>query len=83
MQEQILIENENKIAIKGATKIVSSTPNQSVLQTNKSTIIISGSNIEVKKLDIENGEIVLDGTFNNIKFTQKSEKQPFLKRIFK
>ena len=38
---------------------------------------------EFKIYSIENGEIVLEGAFNNIKFTQKNEKQPFLKRIFK
>lgn len=83
MEEYISIENEKKVLVRGVTKVVSSTPTQSVIQTALSTIVFSGSNIEVKKLDIENGEIALEGTFLNIKFSQKGEKQPFLKRIFK
>ena len=83
MEELISIENEKRMLIKGATKVISSLPNQCVIQTTLSTIVISGSNIEVKKLDIENTEIALEGSFNNIKFSQKGEKQPFFKRIFK
>lgn len=83
MNEIIYIENEKNISIKGAKKVVSSTPSQTVAQTELSIIIFSGSEMEVKKLDIENQEVVLSGNITNIKFSKKVEKQPFLKRIFK
>jgi len=83
MQELITIENENNILIKGAKKVVSSLPTQTAIETNLSTIIILGSDLEVKKLDIENGEVVLNGKITNLKFANTTTKQPFLKRIFK
>ena len=83
MQEFITIENENRAIIKGVTKVISSLPTQVVLVTNESTVTFSGANFEVKKLDIENGEVVLEGTFSNIKFSKKGDKQPLFKRIFK
>ena len=70
---------ENKTTIKGAMKIVSSVPSQAVVQTTKSLIIFTGLNIEVKKLDLENEEVVLEGTILNVKFTHKGEKQSFLR----
>lgn len=83
MQELITIENQNKILVKGAKKVVSSLPTQVALETNLAIVIITGSDLEVKKLDIENAEVVINGKISNIKFNNPSDKQPLFKRIFK
>ena len=83
MQELICIENEKAVSVKGAKKIISSTPTQTIIQTQSSLVIFSGSQMEVKKLDIENGEVALSGDIYNVKFSRKTEKQPLFKRIFK
>jgi len=83
MQNLITIEDEKVITINGATKVVSSTPTQSVILTEKNQLTITGSELEVKKLNIENNEVVLSGNIFNVKFCNKQEKQPFLKRLFK
>ena len=80
--EEILIQNQENIVIKGAKKVVSSVSTQCIIQT-ASTIIFSGNAIEIKKLDLENEEVILCGKINNIKFLDKANKQPLLKRIFK
>lgn len=84
MNELITIENSSSISIKGATKVVSSTNSQAVVETKENTIIISGSNLEVRKLDLENGEVCFLGKVTNIKFAPPSTgKIPLLKRLFK
>ena len=84
MNELITIENSSSISIKGATKVVSSTANQSVVETKENTIIISGTGLEVRKLDLENGEVSFIGKVTNIKFTALGGgKTPLLKRLFK
>ncbi len=84
MNESIFIENDNSMTIKGAKKVVSSTQNQAVVMTGLNTLVISGSNIEVKKLDLEGGEVCLSGKFTNVKIsTASAGKTPLLKRIFK
>lgn len=81
--ETILIEDRKKIAIKGATKVVSSTDTQAVVEVGGGNVLISGTNIEVTKLDLENKEVSFSGTINGIKYTQKAEKTNLLKRLFK
>lgn len=84
MQESVLIENCEKVKILGATKVVLSTQNQGVIETKDSLIVISGSELEVKKLDLENGEVSFHGKINSIKFSNgQGAKVPLLKRIFK
>ena len=83
MSESILIENSSSIQIKGAEKVASSTATQAVVESKDSTIIITGTGLEVRKLDLENGEVCFVGKVTNIKFNPKGEKMPLLKRIFK
>ncbi len=81
--EQICLEDRKKLVIKGATRVVSSTSTQAVVEVSDSNLTILGHNIEVTKLDLDNKEVVFSGKFNCLKYTQKNEKQSLLKRIFK
>ena len=84
MNETVLLEDTSNLAIKGANKVVSSTQNQAVDETASHTIVISGTDLEVKKLDLDNHEVCFSGKITNIKFSAPNgAKQPFLKRIFK
>ncbi len=84
MNENILIEDNKCFTLKGATKVVSSTQNQAIVETASVTILISGNGLEVKKLDLDNHEVCFEGKFTSIKFAAAGgAKQPLLKRIFK
>ena len=79
----LFLNSENLLTLTGAKKIISCTPAQCVVETTTNKIVILGQNIEVKKLDLDNGEIVLQGDFTNIKLQTSTEKKSLLKRIFK
>lgn len=81
---QILHLEGDCLQIKGATKVISSTQTQAVIETTENGIVVLGNEIEVKKLNLEEGEIVLNGKFSCFKFgAVAGKKQPLLKRIFK
>ena len=71
------------LQIKGATKIVSSTTSQAVVETADSTIVVTGQNIEVKRLNLDEQDVCLSGNFSQLKFNSSAVKVPLLKRIFK
>lgn len=83
MEEKVVLENRKLLTIYGATKVVSSTSTQAVVEVTESNIIISGSNLEVVKLNLEDKEVEFSGEVNSIKYSTKQEKTSFLKRIFK
>lgn len=84
MNEIITIENREAITIKGATRVISSTQTQAVVETKETSIIITGNDLEVRKLDLENNEVAFSGKIGNIKFSSSTNnKTPLLKRIFK
>lgn len=83
MTESILL-CDNILTIKSAKKMLSSTATQAVIETASTSVIITGSNLEVKKLDLENGEVCLAGKVSNIKLSAVGVSKPsLLKRIFK
>lgn len=83
MSSSVFIDDQKNIIIKGAKRVVSSTNNQAVVEILNSCICITGSEIEVKKLDLNNGEVSFNGVVSNIKFSDKVEKISLFKRIFK
>ncbi|MBQ8844387.1 MAG: hypothetical protein IJ008_00015 [Clostridia bacterium] len=83
MSSSVFIDDQKNIIIKGAKRVVSSTNTQAVVEILNSCICITGSEIEVKKLDLNNGEVSFNGVVSNIKFSDKPEKISLFKRIFK
>ena len=81
--ESLCIEDRKKLILTGATKVISSTSTQAVVEVGDTNIVISGTNIEVTKLDLDNKTVSFSGNINSVKYTAKTEKTSLLKRMFK
>ena len=81
--KNLSLDGMNSLNISGVKKVVSCTQTQSVIETEQEKIIITGNEIEAKKIDLQNGEVCLTGKFCNIKLQTGNEKKSLLKRIFK
>lgn len=81
--ETICLEERKKLTLTGATKMISSTNTQAVVEVGGSNLVITGTNIEVTKLNLENKEVIFSGNIVGLKYIQKTEKTPLLKRLFK
>ena len=81
--QSIHIEDRKKINLVGATKIISSTSTQAVVEMEDTTLIIQGTSLEITKLNLENHEVTFVGEFASAKYVNKAEKKGLFKRIFK
>ena len=77
----VTLHNRTILSITGVEKVISVTENQVQLIVLSSPLTIGGSNLQVQKLDVDNGNLILNGTINNIKYNEKKEN--FLKKVFK
>ena len=83
VQEHSLnLVNRNYLTIVGVDKVVSVKPDLVQLKSNNGDISITGQNIEVTKLDLEQHTLSLNGKFDGIKYLENT-KTPLLKKIFK
>ena len=83
MEEKIVLVNRKLLTIIGATKVVSSTNTQAVVEVGDTNVLICGNELEVVKLDLEDKEVEFSGNITSFKYINKKEKTPLLKRIFK
>ena len=81
--KNLSLDSEKNLCISGVKKVISCTQTQAVIETETEKIVITGNEIEAKKIDLQNGEVCLYGNFSNIKLQAGSEKKSLLKRIFK
>ena len=84
VKENILrLVNHNDLSITGVEKVISFSPNEVNLLTLDCEMKILGRELQTVKLDEENGDLVISGVIESIKWSDKKEKQSLLKRIFK
>lgn len=83
MENKLTLINQNNLTLTGIKKanVISETGISAELEN--CAVQISGSAMEVKKLDVESGVLEIDGKINLIKFVSAKEKLGLLKRIFK
>ena len=81
--QSVFLEDKTKLTIKGATKIVSSTNNQAIISLEEQNLTITGQNIEITKLNLEEKEVCFSGEINSIKYSAKNSKNNLIKRFFK
>ena len=81
-EHNLTLIDRKHLAITGVDKVVSVKPDLLQLKSNHGDIVITGQNIEVTKLDLEQHSLTLNGKFDNIKYLDNN-KTPLLKKIFK
>lgn len=80
-ESTLTVSNQKKLNLTGVEKVFSTSENKIFLQISGSSLKVSGQNLQVEKLDVENGILKVDGLIEEIKYDHK--KTPFLKRLFK
>ena len=82
MENRLTLINQENLSISGIkANVISET--SVVLEMENSILQISGNSMEVKKLDVESGNIEISGKIYCIKFSGAKEKLSLFKKIFK
>ncbi len=83
-KEQILtLTNRQKLNLSATNKIVSLKSDLIQLDTAFGGVIISGSNLELVKLDDSTSNCEITGEISTIKYIEGKSKEPFFRKLFK
>lgn len=82
IEHNLTLNNRNNLNITGIEKVVSVKPDLLQVKSSAGDIIVTGQNIEVTKLDLDQHSINFSGKFDSIKYIDNN-KTPLLKKIFK
>lgn len=83
---KITLENREKMTMTGVIDVLSFDEESIIAETEKGMLILRGSNLHVGKLNLEEGEVSVDGIIDTIEYSEDGivkGKNSFLNRIFK
>ena len=76
----LLLQNRKNLKLDGIKEVLRSNNTEIYLKMNDTTLIITGSNISIHKVDTNEGSLEASGIFNTFTYGTKPN---LLKRIFK
>lgn len=84
-KQNILIEDRNKVTITGVEQVESFNDNTIILRTVKGGMVIKGEELNVGKLNLDDGNIKVDGIINGINYVEKdyTQKGNIIGKIFR
>jgi sporulation protein YabP len=83
--QNVFIEDRNKVTITGVEQVESFNDNTIILNTIKGGMTIKGEGLNVGKLNLDEGNVKIDGIINGILYNDKdsSQKGNIIGKIFR
>lgn len=83
--QSLLLENKEVLHVTGVENVDNFNDETVVLITNKGKLTIKGQKLNISKLNVDEGKLVVKGLINSLVYSENDnrEKVSFVKRIFK
>ena len=82
----ITLENRKKMILTGVEEVISFDDEKILLNTKLGALTIKGQNLKMNKLDVQNGDVMINGEIYYIVYSGKEikkEKEGICARLFK
>ncbi|WP_035380649.1 sporulation protein YabP [Fervidicella metallireducens] len=81
----IHIDSRQRIDITGVSEVITFNEDSVLLVTNMGTLNIKGKNMKVNKLNVDNGDMSIEGEFISLTYINKDvkNKESIMKKLFK
>lgn len=80
----IIMENRRIVSISGVIDIESFDENSIILNTDLGVLTIAGENLHINKLNVENGDMNVEGEIGALMYHESEEKRDgFFSKIFR
>lgn len=82
----ITLDDRKVLTLAGVLEVISFDEQKILLNTTLGTLTIKGSGLKMKKLDVQNGDVIIQGYVTFMVYSGKSEKvskENIIGRLFK
>ena len=82
----ITLENRKKMILTGVEEVISFDDEKILLNTKLGALTIKGQNLKMNKLDVQNGDVLINGEIYYIVYSGKEikkEKEGIFAKLFK
>lgn len=80
--QDVYISARKKLQVTGINKIESLNNEEFIIDTKMGLLLIEGTNLVMQQLDIEKGQIWIEGTINSLGYIDKDNKKKEKSNIF-
>lgn len=74
LPHKLQLNERRQLTMSGVTEVVSFDENTVVLQTALGTLIVQGSQLQLKTLSLEGGQVAVDGNISALIYEEPREK---------
>lgn len=83
----MILENRKKMSVSGVEHVISFDPELIILVTVQGNITIKGTELDIKKLNLDDGNLAIEGYINSIVYSDKddisSKSAGFFSKMFR
>ena len=85
IKHRLIIEAREKILVTGVKEVLSFDEQTIIAQTDMGALVIKGAELHVTRLNLDSGELDIDGRFNNLIYEEHlgSSGKNLFSRMFK
>lgn len=65
----LILENKEKLSITGVTDVDTFDEGKIILFTEDDTLVVEGEDLHIQKLDVANGEMIIEGRIYGVQYT--------------
>ena len=76
----IFLENRQKAALTGVSEVVAFNDNQVILGTDHRDITLTGSDLHVTRLMLDEGQLTVEGRIDGILYSQKPARRWWMRK---
>ena len=77
------IENRRSLTLTGVSNIISFDESSAILDSQHAVISVEGENLQIMKMDMDSGEVVVTGKINVLAYSDKKQGARRLGSVFK
>ncbi len=79
----LILDNRKKLSISGVNDVSCFNEETVSLTTEMGGLVVRGTDLHISKLNLETGEVEVEGTINSLQYIQIRQNKSFMQRIFK
>lgn len=82
-KHNLILDSRKKLSLTGVKDVSGFNEEVVNLDTQLGGLFVRGSQLHISKLNLDTGEVEVEGTINSLQYIQGKEQKSFLQRIFK
>lgn len=83
MNQKLILEDRSRFSVGLVENVENFSEEEILLKTAFGGLLVTGRNLKMEDLSIENGNILLTGRVDKIEFSEIKEKRSFFKDLFR